>query len=206
MLTKCQHICYSQVQSLKSAIATIQNSQNLNPLEVTFTMGVTSSDRQASQKLGTLAAAPALPSGTPAPIQTRASGASSAEASRDAEKAPLLRIKDELHVTEDVLEDIDIFTLLQWEDLPPWQRNNIYVLTGHRRASPSHLASLRSIFRLHNEMVNVWAHILGSLAFGLTGLVFWLRYSGREEVDQSDVKAVLVYFLGCVVCFAVSSV
>ena len=169
-------------------------------------MGVTSSDRQAGQKLGTLAAAPALPSGTPTPIQTRASGASIAEASRDTEKAPLLQVKEERRVTEDVLQDVDVFTLLHWDDLPPWQRNNVYVLIGHRRASASHLASLRSIFRIHNETVNIWAHMLGSVAFGLTGLVFWLQYDGREDVDQSDVRAVLVYFVGCVVCFAVSSV
>jgi hypothetical protein len=155
--------------------------------------------RQAGQKLGTLAAAPALPSGTPARIQTRVS---IAEASRDAEKAPLLRVKDELHVTEDT----DVLKLLHWDDLPPWQRNNVYVLTGHRRACTSHIASLRSIFRLHNETVNIWAHILGTLAFGFAGLTFWMRYGKREEVDQSDVRAVLVYFAGCVVCFAVSSV
>lgn len=160
------------------------------------------SDRQAGQKLGTLAAAPALRSGRPAPIQTRASGASIAEASRDAEKAPLL--EEVAAVVDDKLQDL--CHLLGWDDLPPWQRNNVYVLTGHRRARPSHIASLRSIFRVHNETVNIWAHILGSLAFGLAGLVFWSQYGGREEVDQSDVKAVLVYFAGCVVCFAVSSV
>lgn len=121
------------------------------------------SDRQAGQKLGTRAA-PALPSGTPSRIQTPAS---KAEASRDAEKSPLLeKVAD---VVDDKLEDSQ--RLLDWDDLPPWQRNNVYVLTGHRRASPSHIASLRSIFRVHNETVNIWAHILGSLIFGLAGSI-----------------------------------
>lgn len=114
----------------------------------------------------------------------------------------MLRVKDELHVTEDT----DVLKLLHWDDLPPWQQNNVYVLTGDRRASTSHIASLGSIFRLHNETVNIWAHILGTLAFGFAGLTLWMRYGKREEVDQSDVRAVLVYFAGCVVCFAVSSV
>lgn len=87
---------------------------------------------------------------------------------------------------DDMLEDLH--QLLEWDDLPAWQRGNVYVLTGYRRASPSHVASLRSIFRVRNETVNIWAHILGSGGFGLAGVGFWLRYAGgkswRKELDQ----------------------
>ena len=131
------------------------------------------------------------------------------DGSRGADKSRLLAVGEDICCTArrvggDAVE-CTVRRLLEWDDLEGWQKNNEFVLTGHRRASPCHGASLRSMFHWHNETVNIWAHILGSFVFTLAGLVFWWKCAAREDVDQSDVHAVLVYFGGCVVCFAVSS-
>ncbi|KAF2629482.1 hypothetical protein BU25DRAFT_420316 [Macroventuria anomochaeta] len=99
---------------------------------------------QAGQKLGTPAA---LRSGTRSRIETDEAEVLGTASSRDAEKTPHL-------------EDITV------------TRNNAYILTGHRRASPSHIASIQSTWRWHNETVNIWAHILGRLSSELPELCF----------------------------------
>ena len=144
--------------------------------------------------------------GTAAPAS-----ASLRNGSQSADKSRLLAVGEDICCTArraggDAVEWTTVRRLLEWDDLEGWQKNNEFVLTGHRRASPCHGASLRSVFQWHNETVNIWAHILGSFVFTLAGLAFWSKYAAREDVDSSDVHAVLVYFGGCVVCFAVSSV
>ena len=143
--------------------------------------------------------------GTAAPAS-----ASLRNGSQSADKSRLLAVGEDVYCTArrvggDAIE-CTARRLLEWDDLEGWQKNNEFVLTGHRRASPCHVTSLRSVFHWHNETVNIWAHILGSFVFTLAGLAVWSKYAALEDVDQSDVRAVLVYFGGCVVCFAVSSV
>lgn len=169
-------------------------------------------DRQAGGSHGTPAPASPTAAGTRSQIEPHSTTKTKLlgiPSSRDAEKSPLSpNLGDVARAGKDAAEDAaeGLYELLHWDELAPWQRNNAYILTGHRRASPSHLASLRSIWRWHNETVNIWAHIFGSLIFTIAGVLFWLKYGGREEVGQNDVRAVLIYFGGCVVCFAVSSV
>ncbi|KAK8787407.1 hypothetical protein V5799_022811 [Amblyomma americanum] len=49
--------------------------------------------------------------------------------------------------------------LCRFEDLPPDQRHNPYILTGYRRCR-SRAACLRSLLQWHNETVNVWSNLL----------------------------------------------
>ena len=62
--------------------------------------------------------------------------------------------------------------LIRYDELPRWVREvqaSPYILTGYR---PVGMYSVKdcflSIFRLHNETINIWSHLIG------TGVFFWL--------------------------------
>nr|KAF6338211.1 hypothetical protein mPipKuh1_007937 [Pipistrellus kuhlii] len=72
------------------------------------------------------------------------------------------------------MEKMEKFVYKVWEGcwrvilhdmLPDWLKDNDYLLHGHRLPMPSFQAYLRSIFRLHTETSNIWAHLLGFVLF-----------------------------------------
>ena len=54
--------------------------------------------------------------------------------------------------------------LLSWDDLPAWRRDNSFILTGYRPHAATVANVFSSLLHLHNESVNIWSHLLGSLA------------------------------------------
>ncbi|RKK34000.1 hypothetical protein BFJ69_g18719, partial [Fusarium oxysporum] len=65
--------------------------------------------------------------------------------------------------TGKVIENKAEKALLLWDDLPAWRRDNAFIHSGYCRIRPSYLHSLRSLFNLHNESVNIWSHLLGAI-------------------------------------------
>lgn len=54
--------------------------------------------------------------------------------------------------------------LLLIEELPKDRRENQYVLSGYRFYKSAN-DCLKSLFRLHNETMNIWSHLLGFIFF-----------------------------------------
>ena len=66
-----------------------------------------------------------------------------------------------------VNDDIDIpydTELLNYHDLPQWMKDNENerILTSYRKPTYSYILSLKTIWDLHNETVNIWTHLLGT--------------------------------------------
>jgi hypothetical protein len=96
--------------------------------------------------------------------------------------------------------------IVLWEHLPTWQQDNHYILSGYRAASNSFKDSAASIGYLHNETVNIWTHLLGSVAFTAGSIVLWHSLLPRYETASSiDVKVFASFFLGAVVCLGMSA-
>lgn len=97
--------------------------------------------------------------------------------------------------------------LVSFKDLPPWQRDNEFILTAYRKASFSYARSIRSSIRVHNETVNIWSHLLGALLFALS---LYHLYTGALPrlvyASWSDTIAVTVYYVGVVNCFILSTI
>ncbi|BGP12747.1 hypothetical protein JCM10213v2_000664 [Rhodosporidiobolus nylandii] len=53
-------------------------------------------------------------------------------------------------------------TLLSYDQLEPWQKDNPLIRTGYRPLQRGYLRTLRTIFWRSNETVNIWTHLLGS--------------------------------------------
>jgi adiponectin receptor len=92
-----------------------------------------------------------------------------------------------------------------WDDLPSWQKDNHYILSGYRPASASFQKSFASLGYLHNESVNIYSHLLGAVAFSITGLVLYKAAASRyESATTSDIYAFGCFFLGAALCLGMS--
>lgn len=69
--------------------------------------------------------------------------------------------------------------LYRLEDIPAYMAENPYILS-HYRAFYTTARCLTSIFRLHNETVNIWSHLIGVAVF--VGLI--IRLFGRYIVPE----------------------
>ena len=98
-------------------------------------------------------------------------------------------------------------TLLLWDDLPTWRRDNAFLTSGYRPASNSITRSLASIASVHNETVNIWSHLLGAVFF-LWGWVVLLRAvaSRYASASAADVLVFSCFLGGAVLCLGMSAV
>jgi adiponectin receptor len=93
-----------------------------------------------------------------------------------------------------------------WQQLPRWMKDNEFILTSYRKATYSYALSLRSTLHLHNETVNIWSHLLGTLLFAFS-LYHFLTTSWPtlSTASTSDIFAVTIYYIGVVNCFVLST-
>lgn len=56
------------------------------------------------------------------------------------------------------------YRLLEYHALPDYLKDNEYILS-HYRADLTFSQALNSLFRMHNETVNIWTHLIGFLFF-----------------------------------------
>ncbi|KAM5354491.1 hypothetical protein ACJ41O_001138 [Fusarium nematophilum] len=96
--------------------------------------------------------------------------------------------------------------LILWDDLPAWRRDNAFIRSGYRQSHGSYAHSLRSLFYLHNESVNIWSHLLGAAVFlisaGYVDRVVRPRYA---SASGADVFAFACFFGGAVLCLGMSA-
>ncbi|KAH8808127.1 hemolysin-III related-domain-containing protein, partial [Xylogone sp. PMI_703] len=116
-------------------------------------------------------------------------------------------------IAEIILEDakklektVERALVVLWDDLPVWQQDNHYIRSGYRVASGSFKRSFASLGYLHNESVNIYTHLLGSLLF-----VFWTywvysvitpRYG---SATRADILSFACFFAGAAFCMGMSA-
>ncbi|KAK4100923.1 HlyIII-domain-containing protein [Parathielavia hyrcaniae] len=104
-----------------------------------------------------------------------------------------------------------VLRLLHWDDLPSWRRDNAFILSGYRPTTHSLGASVRSLFHLHNESVNVWSHLAGSLAFALAGAYYYhycraLVGPRYAAASAADALVFACFFGSAFACLGMSAV
>ncbi|KAF2159211.1 hypothetical protein M409DRAFT_30350 [Zasmidium cellare ATCC 36951] len=96
--------------------------------------------------------------------------------------------------------------LLFYHEIPSWQRDNEYLLSGYRPTSGSWLLSFKSVFAWHNESVNIHSHAIGSALFAYLPWHFYTNtYRTVDDTEPVDALLVSMYLLGVAVCFACSA-
>jgi len=111
--------------------------------------------------------------------------------------APLL--KSAAQETADAA--LDEYTLLAFWELPSWLQNNPHIKTGYRAKFTMRL-TLLSLFRMHNETLNVWTHLLGFLL--VLGIIISNTY-GYWESSWLDKAIFYVFWFSALLCLAAST-
>jgi adiponectin receptor len=101
----------------------------------------------------------------------------------------------------------DIACLLHYDQIPEWQRDNEYILTGYRSTSESLWKSFSSIFALHNETISINSHLAGSALFYALPFYFGrTAYARTTNAESQDYVVFSVYFINVATCFLLSSI
>ena len=94
--------------------------------------------------------------------------------------------------------------LLQWDNIPPWQQDNEYILGHYRPTSNDHWKSIASLGYLHNQTVNIYSHLLPALGFLATAFLT-LDNQSNAKYDTEDRRLLAFFLTGAVVCLASSA-
>jgi adiponectin receptor len=93
-----------------------------------------------------------------------------------------------------------------YHELPIWLQDNPSIHTGYRSPSNSYRKSFHSLSYLHNESVNIYTHLFGSLAFLIISiLVFRSIASGYSTSTSEDVWVFACFFAGAIACLGMSA-
>ncbi|KAK5938211.1 hypothetical protein PMZ80_009800 [Knufia obscura] len=89
-------------------------------------------------------------------------------------------------------------SLVRFDDLPHWQQDNHYILSGYRKASYSYFNSMQSMLHWHNESINIWTHFLPGVLFLPLGGILYNALKARYELASSADIYVMSCFFICV--------
>lgn len=64
--------------------------------------------------------------------------------------------------------------IVHQEHAPEWLVDNKYILHGYRVDFTNKRDLVKSLFMKHNELLNIWTHLIGGLIF--IGLVFYILF------------------------------
>jgi len=88
------------------------------------------------------------------------------------------------------------YALVSYHSLPPYLKGNEYIVSGYRLHFSFKLCLL-SLFKLHNESLNIWTHLIGTLLFSILAVItfrYWLPSS--SFVRTGDYLIFTVFFFG----------
>jgi len=96
--------------------------------------------------------------------------------------------------------------LVLFDDLPPWLKDNHYILSGYRPASNSYVKSFTSLGYVHNETFNIYSHLLGAIFFtSMSAVLYQVLEPRYATASRADVVAFGCFFVGAALCLGMSA-
>ena len=117
----------------------------------------------------------------------------------------------------EAMRKVEAVVLYAFQQAPPYQQDNHYILSGYRGELRSFKQCIQSLWYLHNESgsvsaccslmkVNIWSHLLGAIGFGVLAGLASFSYLNRYPTSSSEDMAVFAcFFGGAVMCLAFSA-
>lgn len=122
---------------------------------------------------------------------------------RQRRKSVAEEVVDGLHNAEQKVKDA---LVVLWDDLPSWQQDNQYIISGYRPQSNSFKKSFGSLGYLHNETVNIFSHLIPAVGFMVLGMVLnWTVVPRYDTIERADVYAFACFFAGAAMCLGMSA-
>jgi adiponectin receptor len=96
-------------------------------------------------------------------------------------------------------------SLRTYDTIETWQQDNSYIHGHYRPCSDSYLTSIASLSYLHNQTVNVYSHLLGTIYFLAAGYSVYDEYGRGTGISSQEVFVLAGFFLGATLCFGFST-
>ena len=61
--------------------------------------------------------------------------------------------------------------LNEFGQTPQWMHGDSHLKTGYRKSNGTFKEYARSLFRMHNETLNIWTHLFGAIFFIVCGMI-----------------------------------
>ncbi|KAH3919625.1 hypothetical protein HBI56_029110 [Parastagonospora nodorum] len=98
-------------------------------------------------------------------------------------------------------------SLLTWDEIPAWYQDNEFILSSYRAVSQSYRRSIGSILGIHNETVNIFSHLIGSVLFLALPVPVYRSLKPRyNTATTADIVVFSTFFFGVATCFALSAI
>jgi adiponectin receptor len=95
--------------------------------------------------------------------------------------------------------------LIHYDDLPePW-RVNPHILKGYR-FSEGKWACVRSVVSVHNELINIWTHLLGFVMVLALAFYFYPTSANFSNSTKTDIFIAAVFFFAACKCLVCSTI
>ncbi|KAM0806227.1 hemolysin-III related-domain-containing protein [Usnea florida] len=93
------------------------------------------------------------------------------------------------------------------DEVPDWMRADPYIRRGYRRQLNSFRACFWSLFYLHNELVNIWSHLLPACVYllALLSLDFHMFHSDFRAPAR-DFAICQLYIVCTLICLFLSAI
>ncbi|KAN0050530.1 hypothetical protein ACTA71_003659 [Dictyostelium dimigraforme] len=100
---------------------------------------------------------------------------------------------DHLHYSAHEEKTHNNYQLTSYDKIPPYLQGNEFIVSGYR-VNFSYKLCLKSIFRLHNETLNIWTHLFGTFLF-LALMIYTLNSRLREDATSVDKFVFCMFFI-----------
>jgi adiponectin receptor len=108
-----------------------------------------------------------------------------------------------------MLENILNFdSLYLYDEIPDWYKDNEYIRDKYRSWEKSYHYYIKSIFKLHNETVNIWTHLIGFFFYILLIFIYNLVYFDYFENIYNKKNSIItnIYLGTASLCFLCSTI
>lgn len=112
-----------------------------------------------------------------------------------------------INSVSEAASDVKERFLFHYHELPEWQKDNSYILSGYVKETLSFKKSWQSLFYIHNETGNIYSHMIPSVLILLSGL-FLVEYILPKYPTTGfyDLVAVWTFNLGAISCLGMSGI
>ncbi|KYQ91030.1 hypothetical protein DLAC_07930 [Tieghemostelium lacteum] len=87
------------------------------------------------------------------------------------------------------------FVLTDYQNLPSYLQGNEYITSGYRVNFPFKLC-LMSLFKMHNETLNIWTHLIGTIGFFF--LMIYTQLTILVDAEPMDKFIFTIFFFGAI--------
>ena len=89
-------------------------------------------------------------------------------------------------------------------DMPEWMNSNEFIITGYRPTRKSCCYYSKSIFKLHNETINIWTHMIGAFIF--IGILSYLNSDENLGLYTGQSIIMNLYVISCCLTYLFSGI